>query len=88
MQNDFCFSLIYDKIDSNNDGFVSEEELIEWIKHVQNRYIEKDTARQWNEHEIEGDLLDWKVYKQRTYGFEDGKFISRSHCYMLHIVQI
>lgn len=63
--------LIYEKIDKDSDGFVSEEELIEWIKHVQNRYIEKDTVRQWAEFKLEDDLLSFNTYKQRTYGFEE-----------------
>jgi len=60
--------IIYDKIDKDNDGLVTEDELKEWIRRVQNLYVEKDTDRQWKDY---GDIeeLDWTDYKKRTYGF-------------------
>ncbi|KAK2184111.1 hypothetical protein NP493_281g00049 [Ridgeia piscesae] len=60
--------LIYDKIDKDGDGFVTEEELQKWVTHVQNRYIMTDTEKQWKEHELEGDTLTWTTYKTKTYG--------------------
>ena len=68
MLNMFTFRLIYDKIDKDGDGFVTEEELQKWVMHVQNRYIMIDTDKQWKEHELEGDTLTWKTYKMKTYG--------------------
>lgn len=62
------FSLIYDKIDKDSDGFVTEEELENWVKHVQSRYIINDTEKQWKEHDVEGDTLTWTTYKTKTYG--------------------
>ena len=68
------FRIIYDKIDKDADGFVTEEELQSWIQHVQNKYMMEDTERQWQDHQMEGDVLEWNQYKQRTYGFmNDGK---------------
>jgi len=65
-------SKIYDKIDNDKDGKVTEEELRNWIRHVQNRYIAEDTERQWKEHEVGSDgLLTWEAFNQRTYGFID-----------------
>ncbi len=68
MLNMFTFRLIYDKIDKDGDGFVTEEELQKWVTHVQNRYIMTDTEKQWKEHELEGDTLTWTTYKTKTYG--------------------
>ena len=69
---EFHCRVIYDKIDRDTDGYVSETELVEWIKHVQNRYIEKDTERQWTEYGVkDGDSLEWSAYKKRTYGFDE-----------------
>lgn len=65
-------SIIFDKMDKNEDGQVSEEELREWIRHVQYRYIWSDTERQWKDHEPEDDKLSWASYKKRTYGYIDG----------------
>ena len=63
--------LIYDKIDKEGDGFVTEEELQKWVTHVQNRYIMTDTDKQWKEHELERDTLTWKTYKMKTYGDQE-----------------
>ena len=68
MLNMFTFRLIYDKIDKDGDGFVTEEELQKWVTYVQNRYIMTDTDKQWKEQELEGDALPWKTYKIKTYG--------------------
>ncbi|ELU08024.1 hypothetical protein CAPTEDRAFT_149313 [Capitella teleta] len=65
--------LIYDKMDKDADGKVTEEELRNWIRHVQNRYIWSDTERQWNDHDPQDDKLSWQDYKKRTYGFMDEK---------------
>ena len=68
----FSCRLIYEKIDKDKNGLVSEDELIDWIKTVQNKYITDDTDRQWKEFDGD-DGLKWEAYKKRTYGFEDGE---------------
>ena len=66
---------IFDKIDKDKDGKVSEEELKNWIKYVQNKYIIDDTERQWKEHQLdENGQLTWAKYKERTYGYLDSKY--------------
>lgn len=63
--------IIYDKIDKDQNGEISEEELTSWIRHVQMRYIHSDSDRQWSDHIPEGDgntLLKWETYMERTYG--------------------
>lgn len=67
------FSLIFDKIDKDNNKEVSEEELRNWIRYVQNKYINDDTTRQWAEHELnDAGHLTWDIYKKRTYGYLEG----------------
>jgi len=63
--------IIYDKIDKDQNGEISDEELTSWIQHVQKRYILSDTDRQWQDHIPEDDgktQLTWEVYMERTYG--------------------
>lgn len=60
---------IVDKIDSDKNGFVSLQELKDWILLTQKRYIFDDSDRQWrglnpnNETEV-----SWESYKTITYG--------------------
>lgn len=62
--------LIVDKIDKNKDGYVTQEELKDWIKFTQNRYIMNDVYSQWNNHKAQADgKLSWSVYRKDTYGF-------------------
>ncbi|CAH1786224.1 unnamed protein product [Owenia fusiformis] len=64
---------IVEKIDKDNDGLVTEDELKVWIKYVQNRYIQNDADKQWKElqSELADNKLVWEAYKKRTYGFLD-----------------
>ncbi len=47
----FCIivilSEIIGKIDIDNDGFVNESELHEWIRNISNTYIMKDVEARW-----------------------------------------
>jgi len=64
--------LIYDKMDENQDGEVSEEELTNWMKHTQTKYIDEDVEKQWEAHtDAEKDHISWDEYKQSVYGFTD-----------------
>lgn len=64
--------IIVNKIDKDQDGFVTQEELKDWIKYTQRRYIQDDVERQWTTHN-EGDKekLPWKEYRSLVYGFID-----------------
>lgn len=69
----FC-RLIVDKIDGDKDGFVSQEELKDWIRYTQRRYILDDVDRQWKTHNPEEkETISWDQYKKMLYGFMDGK---------------
>lgn len=63
---------IVEKIDSDKDDFISEEELRQWIDYTQKRYITDDVKRQWNANNPENtDTLHWEDYKKIVYGFMD-----------------
>ena len=62
---------IYDKIDKDRNGQVTEQELSDWIKYVQTRYIRIDTDRQWLEHNPDNNAtISWTAYKHRVYGID------------------
>lgn len=65
-------SLIVDKIDKDGDAFVTQEELKNWIRYTQHRYINDDVERQWKTHNPEAkDKISWDEYKKMLYGFMD-----------------
>jgi len=80
----FC-RIIYDKIDKDKNGEVTEQELADWIKYVQTRYIRIDTDRQWLEHNPDNNAtVSWIAYKHRVYGMikDEGyylQFLSTIH---------
>merc|ERR1711981_1484707 len=44
---------IVDRIGSNEDGFVTLDEMRDWIRFTQQRYISEDVDRQWTQHNVE-----------------------------------
>ncbi|XP_023246008.1 calumenin isoform X2 [Copidosoma floridanum] len=66
--------LIVDKIDKDQDGFVTQEELKDWIRYTQRRYIRDDVERQWKSHNPENkENVTWPEYKNMIYGSLDEK---------------
>ncbi|XP_013140701.1 PREDICTED: calumenin-B [Papilio polytes] len=64
--------IIVDKIDTDNDGFVTLVELKDWIRYTQKRYIEEDVDRHWKQHNPEdNDVLPWETYRKNVYSFMD-----------------
>ncbi|XP_023301118.2 calumenin-B [Lucilia cuprina] len=64
--------LIVDKIDEDNDGFITISELKKWIEYTQRRYIDEDVDRQWRQHNPDGNLtISWEAYRRDVYGFMD-----------------
>lgn len=65
--------LIIDKIDHNKDGVINLEELKDWIRFTQRRYIMEDVDRQWKQHNSDSskDTIAWTDYKKMVYGFMD-----------------
>ena len=61
--------IIVDKIDKDSDGYVTQEELKDWIMYTQQRYIRDDVERQWVSHNPMGkEKLSWTEYKDMVYG--------------------
>ncbi|XP_012233474.1 calumenin-B [Linepithema humile] len=61
--------IIVDKIDKDSDGYVTHEELKDWIMYTQQRYIRDDVERQWRSHNPqEKEKLSWTDYKHIVYG--------------------
>lgn len=68
----FC-SVIVDKIDKNNDEYVTQEELKDWIKFTQNHYIMNDVNSQWETHKpMDNGKLSWALYRKNTYDYMSG----------------
>ncbi|KAA8578491.1 hypothetical protein FQN60_002479 [Etheostoma spectabile] len=56
-------------MDRNQDGFISEEELKDWIKSVQKKHISDSVEHQWKDFDLNGDgVISWDEYKNVTYG--------------------
>jgi len=64
--------IIVDRIDTDGNGHVSVEELAQWIKFTQTRYVTDDVERQWASHKPEGkETIGWEEYRHNVYGFLD-----------------
>ncbi|KAL0113413.1 hypothetical protein PUN28_012520 [Cardiocondyla obscurior] len=64
--------IIVDKIDKDNDGYVTQEELKDWIMYTQQRYIRDNVERQWKSHNPTGkEKFTWTEYKDMVYGDMD-----------------
>ncbi|XP_028823287.1 calumenin-B [Denticeps clupeoides] len=62
--------IIVDRIDEDDDGFVTVEEMKKWIKHAQKRWIYSDVDRQWQGHDLNADgHVTWEEYRNATYGY-------------------
>ncbi|NP_001086959.1 reticulocalbin 3 L homeolog precursor [Xenopus laevis] len=65
---------IVDKIDRDKDGFVTEVELKDWIKHTQNRYIYENVNKHWADYDQnKDDMISWEEYKNTSYGYIPGE---------------
>jgi len=61
---------LFDKVDKDSDGMVTEQEMKDWIHYTQNRYILKDVEKQMKQTDLNKDgFIDWAEYKKATYGF-------------------
>ncbi|XP_029350697.1 calumenin-A isoform X2 [Echeneis naucrates] len=62
-------AIVVDKMDSNKDDFISEEELKFWIKQTQKKHIYDSVEHQWKDFDTNADgLISWEEYKNVTYG--------------------
>jgi len=61
---------LFHKVDKSGDGKVTEEELKEWIKFTQKRYVWEDAEKQMKHSDQNKDgEVSWEEYKNTTYGF-------------------
>ena len=73
-------SKIVDRIDSNEDGYVSLDEMRDWIRFTQQRYVSEDVDRQWNQHNLENtETIQWEAYRELVYGFLDEDIEENQH---------
>lgn len=65
---------IFDRVDTDNDGQISEEELVSWLKSVLNQYILNDVEKQWANMELSSSdgSLSWDKYLESTYHLDKG----------------
>ncbi|XP_069765228.1 reticulocalbin-3 isoform X2 [Narcine bancroftii] len=65
---------IVDRIDQDQDGLVTVDELTAWIKRAQNRYIDENVKRHWKDYDLNQDgKVSWDEYKNTTYGYYMGE---------------
>lgn len=63
-----------DKIDTDNDGKITESEMVAWIKYIQRRYITEDAKAQWKHYDLgSSDSITWEDYADKTFGALNGK---------------
>lgn len=70
---------LVDRMDSDGDGLVCEEELAAWIRLTQRRWLQEDAERRWRDPNGDG-RLSWDEYRNNTYGglsFETADSYSR-----------
>ena len=71
------FSELFHKVDKDKDGFVTDEELIEWMKYTQNKYFLDDAEKQMKQNDLDNNgYITWREYENATYGFmENGTVV-------------
>lgn len=61
-------------MDTNKDGYISDDELRNWLKHVASRYVEQDVRRTFDEYTrgTNNDFVTFEQHKQKLSDeFED-----------------
>lgn len=75
-----------DRIDRDGDGFVTQPELKDWIKHTQNRYIYESVNKNWKDYDKDNDgQITWNELKSTAYGHYEGKRVGekgKNHVYV------
>ncbi|XP_031148434.1 reticulocalbin-3 isoform X1 [Sander lucioperca] len=65
---------IVERIDMDQDGYVSHAELHSWIRHRQRRYIQENVDKHWKDYDKNQDgKIAWDEYKNTTYGYYLGE---------------
>ena len=67
------FRIIVDKIDTDRNGKVSDQELAEWVRKVSKRYVYDDVDRMWSYYDTDNDgFVNLDEHKE-IFGVVDGK---------------
>ncbi|CAF3728222.1 unnamed protein product [Rotaria sordida] len=62
------FSALFNRIDKDHNGTITKQELKDWIKSVQTRYITEDVERQWKQmNNDSNNEISWDEYDKTTY---------------------
>ena len=70
------YSEIIDKIDKNNDGRITKDELRSWIEYVQLKHIGDEVEKYWRNYDKDNDdKISWNEFKNTTYGHTNGKIL-------------
>jgi len=65
---------IVNRIDVDQNGLVSAEELTNWIDYIHKNHIKKDVQREWiSRNPDKTEKISWSRYKQNVYGFLNDK---------------
>uniref|UniRef100_F7AV16 Reticulocalbin-3 n=1 Tax=Ciona intestinalis TaxID=7719 RepID=F7AV16_CIOIN len=71
-------AIIVKKVDKNEDGSVTEQELEDWVRLTHNKYISEDSDKRFRQlvEENQGEPLHWNNYKKMVYGYgENGELV-------------
>ena len=66
-----------DKIDTNNDGGITYEELRDWIKRIHDYSLSRDTAKEFKELGGKDDVLTWEAFTENAHLKEGNLFASK-----------
>ncbi|CAF1621920.1 unnamed protein product [Adineta ricciae] len=59
---------LFDRIDKDHNGTITKQELKDWIKSVQTRYISDDVQKQWVQmNNDSNNEISWNEYDKTTY---------------------
>ncbi|XP_072172128.1 calumenin-A-like [Diadema setosum] len=69
---------LFERVDKNGDGFLSEDELKDWIELQQNGALYKEVERMFQAHNLDGDdKLTWDEYNMTSFsGFPLEKLVT------------
>ena len=78
-----------ERIDSDNNGEVNEEELTLWIRNIERQHIVNDTKRVWNYYNKDPtQKIDWIEYADTTLGEFSGNALVTKLWYKTDVLKI
>lgn len=67
-----CHRKLFHKVDKDQDGFVSEKELFDWIVYIQLREVMKNVEEEKKETDFNKDgFIEWDEFVKKTQDFID-----------------